>query len=276
MTTDIGNISKITTNRGVYPLIRLTTVSSTNDYAIELLRKADTPSELFIVADHQTMGKGQMGRRWHTSPGKNLNLSYIIKNITAAPAMFNMAIALGVLEGIRDCSFIEGVSTSDFHIKWPNDIVLSKDAEVIKISGILIENSWRGETQTASIVGVGINLDTQFSKEQVGDFNLMPGNLYDYLTENISAQNLEIPIINSIQNRIHMLSTERGDEIILEDYNKALFGLNKERLYTIDNKSFKGTLLGVEQDGRGVFSGMDQENIKAQSSSVVWSFAGEV
>jgi len=73
-----------------------------------------------------------------------------------------------------------------------------------------------------------------------------------------------------------MLSTERGDEIILEDYNKALFGLNKERLYTIDNKSFKGTLLGVEQDGRGVFSGMDQENIKAQSSSVVWSFAGEV
>jgi len=276
MTTDIGNISKITTNRGVYPLIRLTTVSSTNDYAIELLRKADTPSELFIVADHQTMGKGQMGRRWHTSPGKNLNLSYIIKNITAAPAMFNMAIALGVLEGIRDCSFIEGVSTSDFHIKWPNDIVLSKDAEVIKISGILIENSWRGETQTASIVGVGINLDTQFSKEQVGDFNLMPGNLYDYLTENISAQNLEVPIINSIQNRIHMLSTERGDEIILEDYNKALFGLNKERLYTIDNKSFKGTLLGVEQDGRGVFSGMDQENIKAQSSSVVWSFAGEV
>jgi len=276
MTTDIGNISKITTNRGVYPLIRLTTVSSTNDYAIELLRKADTPSELFIVADHQTMGKGQMGRRWHTSPGKNLNLSYIIKNITAAPAMFNMAIALGVLEGIRDCSFIEGVSASDFHIKWPNDIVLSKDAVVIKISGILIENSWRGETQTASIVGVGINLDTQFSKEQVGDFNLMPGNLYDYLTENISAQNLEVPIINSIQNRIHMLSTERGDEIILEDYNKALFGLNKERLYTIDNKSFKGTLLGVEQDGRGVFSGMDQENIKAQSSSVVWSFAGEV
>jgi hypothetical protein len=79
MTTDIGNISKITTKRGVYPLLRLTTVSSTNDYAIELLRKPDTPSELFIVADHQTMGKGQMGRSWHTSPGNNLNLSYIIK-----------------------------------------------------------------------------------------------------------------------------------------------------------------------------------------------------
>jgi BirA family biotin operon repressor/biotin-[acetyl-CoA-carboxylase] ligase len=276
MTTDLGNISKITTNQGVYPLVRLTTVSSTNDYAIELLRKPDTPSELFIVAEHQTVGKGQMGRRWHSSPGNNLNLSYIIKNITSAPSIFNMAIALGVLDAIRDCSLIGRVRSSDFHMKWPNDIVISEASGVRKIAGILIENSWRGETQTASIVGVGVNLDTRFSKEQIADFNLKPGNLNDYLSENMSATSLELPIINSIQNRIHMLTTDGGDEILLKDFNKALFGLNTERLYTIDNKPFKGALLGVEKEGRGVFSGVDRENIKAQSSSVVWSFKGGV
>ena len=274
MTPDIGNISKITTNRGVYPLLRLTTVSSTNDYAIELLREPDTPSELIIVADHQTKSKGQMGRRWHTSPGNSLNLSYIIKNITYTPSIFNMAIALGVLDGIRDFPFIEGINKADFNIKWPNDIVLIEDSGVRKIAGILIENSWRGETQTASIIGVGVNLDTQFSKESVSGFNLMPGNLNDYLCENISALNSELPIINSIQNRIHMLSSERGDEIILEDFNNDLFGRNTERLYTIDNKPFKGTLLGIEKDGLGVFSGVDRENIKVQSSNVVWSFMG--
>jgi BirA family biotin operon repressor/biotin-[acetyl-CoA-carboxylase] ligase len=276
MTPDIGNISKIKTNRGIYPLLRLTTVSSTNDYAIELLRKPDTPSELIIVAEHQIKGKGQMGRRWHTSPGNNLNLSYIIKNITYAPSIFNMAIALGVLEGIRNFPFIEGIKETDFNIKWPNDIVLIEDSGVRKIAGILIENSWRGETQTASIVGVGVNLDTQFSKEQVSGFNLMPGNLNDYLSENISALNSELPIINSIQNRIHMLSTEKGDEIILTDFNKELFGLNTERLYTINNKPFKGTLLGIEKDGLGVFSGIGRDNIKVQSSNVVWSFVREV
>ena len=274
MTPDIGNISKITTNRGVYSLLRLTTVSSTNDYAIELLREPDTPSELIIVADHQTKGKGQMGRRWHTSPGNSLNLSYIIKNITYTPSIFNMAIALGVLDGIRDFPFKEGINKADFNIKWPNDIVLIEDSGVRKIAGILIENSWRGETQTASIIGVGVNLDTQFSKESVSGFNLMPGNLNDYLCENISALNSELPIINSIQNRIHMLSSERGDEIILEDFNNNLFGRNTERLYTIDNKPFKGTLLGIEKDGLGVFSGVDRENIKVQSSNVVWSFMG--
>ena len=274
MTTDIGNISKITTNRGIYPLLRLTTVSSTNDYAIELLREPDTPSELIIVAEHQTNGKGQMGRKWHSTFGNNLNLSYIIKNITYAPFIFNMAIALGVLEGIRKFPFIEGIKETHINIKWPNDIVLIEDSGVKKIAGILIENSWRGETQTASIVGVGVNLDTQFSKEHVSGFNLMPGNLNDYLSENISALNLELPIINSIQNRIHMLSTERGDEIILTDFNKELFGLNTERHYTIDNKPFKGTLLGIEKDGLGVFSGIGAENIKVQSSNVVWSFIG--
>jgi BirA family biotin operon repressor/biotin-[acetyl-CoA-carboxylase] ligase len=276
MTPDIGNISKIKTNRGIYPLLRLTTVSSTNDYAIELLRKPDTPSELIIVAEHQIKGKGQMGRRWHTSPGNNLNLSYIIKNITYAPSIFNMAIALGVLEGIRNFPFIEGIKETDFNIKWPNDIVLIEDSGVRKIAGILIENSWRGETQTASIVGVGVNLDTKFSKEQVSGFNLMPGNLNDYLSENISALNSELPIINSIQDRIHMLSTERGNEIILEDFNKELFGVNTERLYTINNKPFKGTLLGIEKDGLGVFSGIGRDNIKVQSSNVVWSFVREV
>ena len=275
MTTDIRNISEITTKRGTYALIRLTTVSSTNDYALELLRESDTPSEMIVIAEHQTKGKGQMGRTWHTSPGKNLNLSYIIKDITSVPTIFNMAIALGVLESVRKFSFIEGIRKSDFFIKWPNDIVLRADSRIMKIAGILVENSWRGETQAASIVGIGVNLDHPFSKEQMANFNLMPGNLNDYLRENISVMNLELPIINSIQNRIHILSKERGDEIILEDFNKELFGRSEERLYTIKNKPFKGTLMKVEKDGRGVFSCGERENIKVQSSNVVWSFKGE-
>lgn len=272
MTTDIRNISEITTKRGTYPLIRLITVSSTNDYAFELLRKPETPSEVIVIAEHQTQGKGQMGRTWHTSPGKNLNLSYIFKGTIAAPTIFNMAIALGVLDSVRTFSFIEGIRKSDFYIKWPNDIVASKGSKIRKIAGILIENSWRGETQAASIVGIGVNLDYSFSKKQIADFNLMPGNLNDYLRDRISVINLELPIINSIQNRIHMLSKERGDQKMLEDFNKELFGLSDERLYTINKKSFKGTLLKVEKDGRGVFSSNEGENIKVQASNVVWSF----
>ena len=272
MATDIRNISKITTKRGTYPLIRLTTISSTNDYAFELLRNPEIPPEVIVIADHQTKGKGQMGRKWHNSPGKNLNLSYIIKGITSVPTVFNMAIALGVLESVRMFSLKEGIKKSDFYIKWPNDIVASKDSKIRKIAGILIENTWRGETQAASIVGVGVNLDYSFSKEQLSEFNLMPGNLNDYLHDRISVINLELPIINSIQNRIHMLSKERGAKKILEDFNKELFGLSDKRLYTINNKSFKGTLLKVEKDGRGVFSSIERENIKVQASNVIWSF----
>ena len=73
-----------------------------------------------------------------------------------------------------------------------------------------------------------------------------------------------------------MKHLKAGDEIILTDFNKELFGLNTERHYTIDNKPFKGTLLGIEKDGLGVFSRKGRDNIKVQSSNVVWSFIGEV
>ncbi len=272
MTTDLRNIREITTQRGVCSLIRLATICSTNDYAFGLLRQQDALSEIIVVADQQTMGKGQMGRTWHSSPGKNLNLSYITKNITSAPTLFNMAVALGVLDMITKFPLQKGISSTNFHIKWPNDIVFSKNSKVSKIAGILIENSWRGETQTASIVGVGVNIDTVFSKEKLAGFNLIPGNLNSYLAHKISARDLELPTINSIQNRIHQLSLERGEETILEAFNGALFGRDEKRMYTIDKKVFNGTFLGVEKDGRGLFTSDTQENKRVQSSNVVWSF----
>ena len=274
MTPDIGNISKFKTNNGIFPLVRLTTISSTNDYASELLKNNKPPDNLIIIAEHQTKGKGQMGRSWHTSDGNSLNLSYIVKSIAFSPVIFNMAIALGVLNGIRESAISDELNNFDFNIKWPNDIVVSRKSEVRKVAGILIENSWRGEVQTASIVGVGINVDTRFTNEISRDFNLSPGNLNDCLNVKTTARTLELPVINNIQNRIKMLSHNGGVAKTVHDFNNELFGLNIEREYTIDNKLFTGKLVGIEEDGRGIFTESNGSIIRAQSSNVVWSWKG--
>jgi len=274
MTPDIGNISKFKTNNGIFPLVRLTTISSTNDYASELLKNNKPPDNLIIIAEHQTKGKGQMGRSWHTSDGNSLNLSYIVKSIAFSPVIFNMAIALGVLNGIRESAISDELNNFDFNIKWPNDIVVSRKSEVRKVAGILIENSWRGEVQTASIVGVGINVDTRFTNEISRDFNLSPGNLNDCLNVKTTARTLELPVINNIQNRIKMLSHNGGVAKTVHDFNNELFGLNIEREYTIDNKLFTGKLVGIEEDGRGIFTESNGSIIRVQSSNVVWSWKG--
>lgn len=274
MTPDIGNISKFKTNNGIFPLVRLTTISSTNDYASELLKNNKPPDNLIIIAEHQTKGKGQMGRSWHTSDGNSLNLSYIVKSIAFSPVIFNMAIALGVLNGIRESAISDELNNFDFNIKWPNDIVVSRKSEVRKVAGILIENSWRGEVQTASIVGVGINVDTRFTNEISRDFNLSPGNLNDCLNVKTTARTLELPVINNIQNRIKMLSHNGGVAKTVHDFNNELFGLNIEREYTIDNKLFTGKFVGIEEDGRGIFTESNGSIIRAQSSNVVWSWKG--
>ncbi len=39
-------------------------------------------------------------------------------------------------------------------IKWPNDIMFKGS----KAGGILIENSWRGNAWSSSVIGIGLNL----------------------------------------------------------------------------------------------------------------------
>ena len=56
------------------------------------------------------------------------------------------------------CEAIEalhsGIQSKDLLIKWPNDIML-KGA---KAGGILIENSWRGNSWSSAAIGIGLNL----------------------------------------------------------------------------------------------------------------------
>ena len=63
----------------VFNTIFLDEVSSTNDYAQELLAKSN-PNEGTVISTHcQTKGKGQIGRVWFSDAHKNLSLSVILK-----------------------------------------------------------------------------------------------------------------------------------------------------------------------------------------------------
>ena len=63
--------------------------------------------------------------------------------------MLNCIVALSVVEALKKLTSIE------FQIKWPNDIL----AENKKIGGILIENSIKNQHEIVSVIGIGINVN---------------------------------------------------------------------------------------------------------------------
>ena len=119
----------------------LETVDSTNTNAKELVRQG-TPHGTVVIADHQTGGRGRMGRSFTSPKGKGLYLSLILRQ---EPDLRLTPLAA---EAVRRA--IVSVTGLQPQIKWINDLVLSGK----KLCGILAE-----AVQDHVIVGVGINCE---------------------------------------------------------------------------------------------------------------------
>lgn len=136
----------------VFPLIAYDTVDSTMTEAKRLIETAQGHSGDFIVARHQTHGRGRFNRPWVSQTG-NFMGSLILK-LPYPPlvlAQLSFVTALTVGESVQSL-------VSNAHqvwYKWPNDILMYDR----KISGILLEvlpcdaKGWYW-----LVIGMGVNL----------------------------------------------------------------------------------------------------------------------
>lgn len=120
------------------------TIDSTN---LEAKRLLDTGASagLVISADHQTAGRGRLGRGWLDLPGKSLLVSLALEGRggfdTAVLLSVSMRAAVIALGG-------EGPL-----LKWPNDLVYGDR----KVGGILSEMHYTGGREYV-IAGLGLNV----------------------------------------------------------------------------------------------------------------------
>ena len=161
------------------PFIELSTIDSTNIYAMDQIKLGLAKSGSCYTADFQTNGKGQHGRVWESSKGQNLLCSYILelntldalKNWTPTDQIgFSAAIALGAR------AFFAAFAGSETKIKKPNDIYFSDR----KAGGILIENLVRGKEWTWTVIGIGMNINqSSFSSSAVNSVSSNPISLQE-------------------------------------------------------------------------------------------------
>jgi BirA family biotin operon repressor/biotin-[acetyl-CoA-carboxylase] ligase len=113
-------------------------IDSTN---AELLRRAaaGAPHGLVLVADHQTAGRGRLGRRWEAEPGAALLVSVLLRPDLPPERLHLLTMAAG----------IAAVHAAGGSLKWPNDVVVGAR----KLAGLLAE-----ATPDAVVIGMGLNL----------------------------------------------------------------------------------------------------------------------
>ncbi|HEY6622517.1 MAG TPA: biotin--[acetyl-CoA-carboxylase] ligase [Acidimicrobiales bacterium] len=124
-------------------------LDSTNRYLLSEAR-AGAGEGLVVVADHQSAGRGRLGRRWEAPPGANLLASVLLRPHLPFEAR-HLASAVVALAAADACAALGGVAAS---IKWPNDLLVDGR----KLAGVLAEADVGTEGRAPIVVGIGINV----------------------------------------------------------------------------------------------------------------------
>ncbi len=218
-----------------FQIIELDIVDSTNNYAMHLIDVNKALPGMTIVAQKQTGGKGQRGKKWIDTPGESLLMSIITdpERLITDQFIFNCSIAVAIANVLQKFH-----NNWDVRIKWPNDIIINDK----KAGGILIENILRGSNWTNSVIGLGLNVKqenfppelpfaTSLKIESGIDFDLVQ--LRDSLRENIIST-----AMNSLPG-----------EITLNLYNEYLYKRGLKQSFSNGNQEWNTTILNVKPDG---------------------------
>lgn len=219
-------------------IIKLNATNSTNTYLKNLLKEKQVKDLSCIWALSQTQGRGQQGAKWISEPGKNLTFSVLKKfeNLSSEyHFLLNMEVSLAIFRALKK------LYIPDLAVKWANDILSSKK----KICGILIENTLHKEQISASIIGIGVNVNQIF-------FNDLPNvsSLQKIMGHPFDLEEVLLLICQELEVSLKSLSPTRF-ETMLDEYHTHLFRKDKPSTFEYPNgERFMGYIRGVSHNGQ--------------------------
>lgn len=124
-------------------------VPSTNDY---LRDKIPLKKLHFCLAEHQSKGRGRLGRAWGSPFGRNIycSFSYSFNKDISEISGLSLIIGLLVVQSLE--SLYPALHPL---LKWPNDIYVNNK----KMGGILIDIIAEAHGNCRAIVGIGLNVN---------------------------------------------------------------------------------------------------------------------
>ena len=111
------------------------------------------PEGALVVADHQTAGRGRLGRTWEAPPGKAILCSLLLK-----PPPEHDVPQLSLVAGVAVADALEEATGLAVQLKWPNDVMLRRR----KVAGCLAE-----ARDGVVVLGIGVNVNQ--AREELPD-----------------------------------------------------------------------------------------------------------
>jgi BirA family transcriptional regulator, biotin operon repressor / biotin---[acetyl-CoA-carboxylase] ligase len=233
---------------GFTDIRRFESLDSTNRYLLDEAR-GGAAHGVVAVADHQTAGRGRLGRRWEAPAGSNLLMSVLLRPRLPAEQrhLASATMALAAADAAAEVGLGLG-------IKWPNDL-LAPDGR--KLAGVLAEadlgpvSGPLGESPAPIVVGIGINAnwpvtDGDLPEELVGSAT----SLRQQLNRPVDRARLLESLLRSLEPRVADLDAPAGRQRQADDLRAACTTIGTiVRVDLADDRSFGGLATDVTPEG---------------------------
>lgn len=203
-------------------------VDSTNTVAKKLItEKGELP--FVVIADHQTAGKGRLGRSFYSPPKTGIYMSIALGGFSSLPdaVILTPAAAVAVTDAILT---LTGINAG---IKWVNDIYLGNK----KICGILAESQSFGD-KFSVVIGIGLNMTTSDFPDELAE-------IADSLHCSIPREQMIAEIIKNLLNILKL----PDDKAFMTKYKNRSIVLGKEIRYFQNNIESTATVIDIDDSG---------------------------
>jgi BirA family transcriptional regulator, biotin operon repressor / biotin---[acetyl-CoA-carboxylase] ligase len=223
------------------PWRHLDVVSETGSTNADLIGRAvagEDVSGVVLIAEHQTAGRGRMGRSWSTAPRAQIALSVGVGARDVPPAGWGwlpLAAGLAVVDAVAAVTGIEA------GLKWPNDVLVGER----KLAGILAEMA-----SPEPVIVVGIGLNVTLTPEEAGD--PAATSLLSLGVEMPDRDVLVARLLLELGRRVDVWRRAGGaDGSLSDDYRaRSLTIGNPVRATLPGDREVVGTALSVDEQGR--------------------------
>lgn len=214
-----------------YKILHFKSLTSTQDKAKEFAKKG--LSNLVVVADAQTRGRGRFKRKWYSEKG-GLWVSILLKPTSIANLQYlTFAAAVAVVRSIKK------IANLKTNIKWPNDVHYKGK----KLCGILTEGIFGNENFV--IVGIGLNVNQTSFPNEIKNIAIS----LRMITKKNFKRNFFLK--NIMENFFHLYNNYHNKKkfgYLLKKWKKFSDTLNKNVTVITKTKTLNGKALGIDKD----------------------------
>ena len=167
-------------------LVFSSVIDSTNNFLLQ--NKLDFGKYTVCIAEQQTRGRGRRilnaydNTTWYSPFGNNIYCSigwHYMGNQ-------NALIGLSLIAGLSVIETITELGCMNVGLKWPNDILLDNK----KIAGILTEIQGEPNGSCKLVIGIGINVHSNYSNKQMQVLNTAISQPWTSVIDNLSERQL--------------------------------------------------------------------------------------